>query len=566
MNLRWRLTLMLVGFVFFAILAAGLYASQVEWLSLERRFEERAAPLAAEAAHAIDPNALSRLAKTKDENSQEYRDLEAALGALEKRKGLADLFVVAGEAKGPLTVVYDADPLADEKRPWEPLPGSPTTAMKFALWGRAETDPIGRGPEGRLAKVAYAPIKLGRSIIGFVGCAVDAQAAGSAIARFRWHLFYGGLFLLVLGFVSAFVLASRIADPLLALGDYAREIQTGNLRGTPVAAATEETGFVVQALDRLRQDLRQVVARVHEIVTELARQNESIRLLAESAREGTDSTMAVLTGLGEGVRTAVEAVTAGMADLEAAEAGFSRLEHQVGEMHGAVRAARELVVEGATSIEGALDRARDAETHAADAAGQVAAFSARTDAVAEIVGEIENIATQTATLALNAAIEAARASEHGRGFAVVARRVQRLAASTKELVARIREAIGEMSRVTDLGAQAVDRSRRAAEEAASSLEGASERIKSFLSRLESFTTALADAAVATGELARDTAQTKERIVVSVAQAASRAADETAAAREGAERSVVNLRELTTMVEGLGASVNELLDAVAKFRI
>ena len=84
-------------------------------------------------------------------------------------------------------------------------------------------------------------------------------------------------------------------------------------------------------------------------------------------------------------------------------------------------------------------------------------ISATSMEIANIVTEIENIASQTNLLSLNASIEAARAGEAGRGFAVVAEEIRKLAESSSQSALNTKTLIDASIKEVEVGNQITER-------------------------------------------------------------------------------------------------------------
>lgn len=351
--------------------------------------------------------------------------------------------------------------------------------------------------------------------------------------------------------------ANGVAKPLHSLSKRLNTFRDGDLSSEfPEVNTDDEVAEIAVAVKNAADRINIIMSDMNMMLHEMANGNFDVNSEHEDVYAGEfNGLLTGIKGMNDQLDTALrevdesaKMVAAGSVNLaDAAQAlaeGATDQAASVQELQASMDTITQGLEETVRKVDAAYEEAKLCAENAQRSRDEMHSMIVAMNNISEtskmienIIGEIEDIASQTNLLSLNAAIEAARAGDAGKGFAVVADQIRTLAEQSSKSAVNTRKLIEESVREVEVGNETANRT-------AEVLEGV---------------------VVGIGKIA-DTSQILSRDTAEQALALEQAADGVARISEIVQSNSATAEESSATSEELSAQSTTMRELVGRFEL
>jgi methyl-accepting chemotaxis protein WspA len=331
--------------------------------------------------------------------------------------------------------------------------------------------------------------------------------------------------------------SSAIAEPLNRLVGNLDRMRRGDFTERLSLDQKDEFGVVGQGLNRLADDMCELVGQVQRSGIQV---NTTATQIAATAKEQ---------------QSTAHEIAATTSQIGATSKEISATSKELVKTMNEVNHVAEETAKLAGSGQASIARMESTMHQIMEASGAITAklavLSEKTTNINSVVTTITKVADQTNLLSLNAAIEAEKAGEYGLGFAVVAMEIRRLADQTAVATYDIEKMVKEMHSAVAAGVMGMDKFSDEVRRGVAEVRQVSTHLAQIIHQVQTLTPRF---------------QTVNEGMHAQATGAEQISETLTQLSEAAQQTAESLRQSNLAIEQLNGAARGLQASVARFKL
>jgi len=295
---------------------------------------------------------------------------------------------------------------------------------------------------------------------GAVRVALSIDKAMDTIAKQQRSILLGFAVLFVVVVILIFILMQLfVGRPLRRLTATASNLNSkeADLKFRLPVQGKDELARLSIEFNTFLGSLDKMISSIRQTSGQITAASKQLGGHADQSKSASESVFHAIEQVSADAATQQQSTAESQRAVEDMAAGIMRIADSATILADSAQTAASKVDEGDVRVQMSIQRnAGMIEALEASSAAARKLFE-RSEAIADILSFIREVAGRTNLLALNAAIEAARAGEHGRGFAVVSGEVRKLAVETASSVEKIGDLLDTIRSESEASVQALSR-------------------------------------------------------------------------------------------------------------